>query len=152
MSKVAGIHNKSPETYPQAPTKSNVLQTLRGVNASAPITGSFASILASLISFVPSVAGAYATIMVSGIIQSPSPDGEMTLQIVLDPYGLDIVELTSTFEVYADGSPVPFSTVVRTGSLGAVAPQSIDVQAKTTSGSGTATAADISVVVIVTSA
>ena len=150
MSKVVGIHNKSPETYPQAPTKSNVLETLRGVNPSAPINGSFASILTSLIMFTPSVAGAYATVSVSGFIESPSPDGEMTLQIVLDPSGSDIVELASTFEVHAAGAPVPFSMVVRTGSL--TGPHSIDVQAKTTSGSGTATAAGISVVVIVTSA
>ncbi len=150
MSKVAGIHNKSPETYPQAPIQSNVLETLRGVNPSASIGGSFATILTSLIMFTPSMAGAYATVMVSGVIQSPSPDGEVTLQIVLDPSGADIVELTSTFEVKAAYTPVPFSMVVETASLGAIAPQSIDVQAKGLS--GTAVAADISVVVIVTSA
>ena len=152
MGKIAGLKNKSPETYPQAPIVSNVLETLRGVNPSALIGGSFASILTSLIMFTPSAAGAYATVMVSGIIESPNPDGEMTLQIVLDPSGSDIVELTSTFEVTTAGSPVPFSMVVRTGSLGPSGPQSIDVQAKTTSGLGTATAADISAVVIVTSA
>ncbi len=151
MSKVAGIHNKSPETYPQAPIQSNVLETLRGVNPSASIVnGSFATILTSPIMFTPSMAGAYATVMVSGVIQSPSPDGEVTLQIVLDPSMADIVELTSTFEVKAAYTPVPFSMVVETASLGAIAPQSIDVQAKGLS--GTAVAADISVVVIVTSA
>ncbi len=151
MSKVAGIHNKSPETYPQAPIQSNVLETLRGVNPSASIgNGSFATILTSLIMFTPSMAGAYATVMVSGVIQSPSPDGEVTLQIVLDPSGADTVELTSTFEVKAAYTPVPFSMVVETASLGAIAPQSIDVQAKGLS--GTAVAADISIVVMVTSA
>ena len=149
MSKVAGIHNKSPETYPTSPIVSNVLQTLRGINPSASVGLSFATILSSFISFTPSVAGAYATVMVSGIIESPSPDGEITVQIVLDPSGLDIVELTSTFEVKAAYSPVPFSLVVRTASL-VSAPQTIDVQAKGLS--GTATAADISAVVVVTSA
>ena len=155
MSKVAGIHNKSPETYPTSPTVSNILETLRqDVSASPTLFGtSFTSILAGLLSFTPSVNNAKAIVMVSGVIESPSAGNNIiTLQIVLDPSGSDIVELTVVLESLAGSpaEPVPFSMVVETASLGVSAPQTIDVQAKTTS--GTAVAADVSTVIMVTSA
>jgi len=150
MSKIAGIKNKSPETYPSSPTKSNVLQTLSKFNT-APVTvvnGSFTSLFGGVgpISFTAAVAGAFATIMVSGVLESASPAGPTTVAIFVDTVNVYEIQL----EVQTAGAPVPFSLVFETGSLGVAGSHQVDVRAETSS--GTASAIDTSVVVIVTSA
>ncbi len=152
MSKIAGIKNKSPETYPSPPAKSNVLQTLSKVNAPpggpvAIVNGSFTSLLggAGPISFTPAVSGAYATIMVSGVLENASPAGQTTVAIFLDTFPQYQIQ----HEVKTAGAPVPFSLVFETANLGVAGPHMVDVQAQ--AASGTSSAIDVSVVVIVTS-
>lgn len=153
MSKIAGIKNKSPETYPSPPAKSNVLQTLSKVNAPpggpvAIVNGSFTSLLggAGPISFTPAVSGAYATIMVSGVLENASPTaGQTTVAIFLDTFNQYQIQP----EVKTAGAPVPFSLVFETANLGVAGPHMVDVQAQ--AASGTSSAIDVSVVVIVTS-
>ena len=90
MSKIAGIKNKSPETYPGPRVKPTVVQTLSTNNPlDVPVTGTFATILNAPLSFTPEVPGVKAILMVSGVLQTPSPNGQTTVAIVLDPSGVD---------------------------------------------------------------
>lgn len=147
MGKIAGLKNKSPETYPQSQAQPTIVQTLSGKNTSSvPLTNAFATILASPISFTPP-AGAMTVVMVSGVIDSPSPTSEtITVEILIDlSLAIEIV-----FDANPGDTPVPFSLVYETGIL--TGTQTIDVQAKTGAGGATAVATDVSVVVIVSSA
>ena len=149
MSKIAGIKNKSPETYPGPRVKPTVVQTLSTNNPlDVPVTGTFATILNAPLSFTPEVSGVKAILMVSGVLQTPSPNGQTTVAIVLDPLGIDEILLEASIEVNASESPIPFSLVFETGVLTTGVPVTIDVQAKTTSGSGTSVATDASLVII----
>ena len=149
MSKIAGIKNKSPETYPGPRVKPTVVQTLSTNNPlDVPVTGTFATILNAPLSFTPEVPGVKAILMVSGVLQTPSPNGQTTVAIVLDPSGVDEILLEASVEVNASESPIPFSLVFETGVLTTGVPVTIDVQAKTTSGSGTSVATDASLVII----
>ena len=149
MSKIAGIKNKSPETYPGPRVKPTVVQTLSTNNPlDVPVTGTFATILNAPLSFTPEVSGVKAILMVSGVLQTPSPNGQTTVAIVLDPLGIDEILLEASIEVNASESPIPFSLVFETGVLTTGVPVTIDVQAKTTSGSGTSVATNASLVII----
>ena len=151
MSKIAGIKNKSPETYPGPRVKPTVVQTLSTNNPlDVTVTGTFATILNAPLSFTPEVSGVKAILMVSGVLQTPSPNGQTTVAIVLDPSGVDEILLEASVEVNASESPIPFSLVFETGVgvLTTGVPVTIDVQAKTTSGSGTSVATDASLVII----
>ena len=149
MSKIAGIKNKSPETYPGPRVKPTVVQTLSTNNPlDVPVTGTFATILSAPLSFTPEVSGVKAILMVSGVLQTPSPNGQTTVAIVLDPLGIDEILLEASIEVNASESPIPFSLVFETVVLTTGVPVTIDVQAKTTSGSGTSFATDASLVII----
>lgn len=151
MSKLAGIKNKSPETYPGPRVKPTVVQSLSTNNPlDVTFNGTFATILTGPLSFTPEVPGVKALIMVSGVLQTPSPSGETTVAIILDPSGSDTILLEAVVEVSTSESPIPFSLVFETGVLTTGVPVTIDVQAKTTSGSGTAVATDASLVIIAT--
>lgn len=149
MSKIAGVKNKSPETYPQSFGTPTVLETLRGVNAGpAALSSSFATILAAPVMFTPSVAGAKAIVMVSGVIESVSEPTEVTVEILNVPD--EVYEIV--FGANTGRPPIPFSLSYEIPDLGAVAPQTIDVQAKTNTGGATAEVTSVSIVVMVTSA
>lgn len=150
MSKIAGIKNKSPETYPGPKAKPTVVETLSTTNVSTAAIGTgFATLLVAPLSFTPEVPGVKATILVSGVLQTPSPNGQTTVAIVLDnetaPPAYELA-----FEVNASDSPIPFSLVFETTVLTPSAPLTIDVQAKTASGSAVAT--DVSLVVMASTA
>ena len=147
MSKIAGIKNKSPETYPGPRVNPTVVQTLSTNNPlDVPVTGTFATILNAPLSFTPEVSGVKAILMVSGVLQTPSPNGQTTVAIVLDPLGIDEILLEASIEVNASESPIPFSLVFETGVLTTGVPVTIDVQARTATGTSVAT--DASLVII----
>lgn len=148
MGKIAGLKNKSPETYPSAPIQSNVLQTLAKANA-GPIAinnSSPTSLIGVLpIMFTPPVS-AKALVLFSGVLQSASPSAASTnVEIILD--GSPVY--TYAVEVKTAGAPVAYGIAFDITGLSA-SPHTIDIQAQATS--GTSQAIDGSAVVIVTSA
>lgn len=145
MSKIAGIKNKSPETYPEGVPVPTVLETLRNVNAGpVSLTTAFAVIVAAP-AFTPEVT-AKATVMVSGVLQNASAAGPANVAIFSEGSPVYTVQV----EVQTAGAPVPFSLTFEITGLTAHVTESIDVRAEMVS--GTASAVDVSVVVIVTSA
>ena len=140
MSKIAGIKNKSPETYPGPRVKPTVVQTLSTNNPlDVTVNGTFATILNAPLSFTPEVPGVKAILMVSGVLQTPSPSGETTVAIVLDPSGGDDdpPRGRGRSEHQRIAHPVQPGLRDGVGVLTTGVPVTIDVQAKTTSGSGT---------------
>ena len=152
MSKLAGIKNKSPETYPGPRVKPTVVQSLSIANNSGGIQvgSAFATILPAPLSFTPEVPGVKAVIMVSGVFGTPSPSGQVTVAIILDPTGSDTILLEAVVEVNSAESPIPFSLVFETSVLSVGVPVTIDVQAKTAAGGDTAVASGASLVIIAT--
>lgn len=146
MGKIAGLKNKSPETYPSAPIVSNVLQTLAKVGGMVSIgSGGLTSLLSAPIMFTPPVS-AEALVLFSGVLQSASPSAASTnVEIILD--GIPVY--TYAVEVKIAGGPVAYGIAFDITGLSA-GPHTIDVQAQATS--GTSQAIDGSAVVIVTSA
>jgi hypothetical protein len=147
--KIAGMKNRSPETYPSAPIKSNVLETLPKVGPGSPVainSSSPTSLLSSPISFTPAVS-AKALVLFSGVLQTASPSAAATnVEVIVD--GTPVY--TYAVDVKTAGAPVPFGIAFDvTGGLSA-SPHTIDIQAQATS--GTSQAIDGSAVVVVTSA
>lgn len=148
MSKVAGIHNKSPETYPGPRAKSTVLQTLSKVQPPGSVPLSAATSLlgaAGPLMFTPLVA-ANAVFLFSGVLQAGSP-GTTTVSLV--DLTTSTTESSITVEVPAGTNPVPFSMVFEVTGLSAGVPQTFDVQGTT---AGTSSALDSSLVAIVATA
>lgn len=148
MSKIAGIKNRSPETYPDGTPGPTVLQTLRNVNAGpAPIANAFSVIVAPP-AFTPDVS-ANAVVMVSGVLQSALPAAEaVNVAIFVD--GSPVYTIQAEAQP-GTGEPTPFSLTFEEGGLTAHAPVTINVQAQTVTSGATAAAVEVSVVVIVTS-
>ncbi len=147
MGKIAGLKNKSPETYPSAPIQSNVLQTLAKANA-GPIAinnSSPTSLIGVLpIMFTPPVS-AKALVLFSGVLQSASSAATTNVEVILDGNPV----YTYGVQVKTAGAPVAYGIAFDITGLSA-SPHTIDIQAQAVS--GTSQAIDGSAVVIVTSA
>ena len=150
MSKIAGIKNKSPETYPVSKGKPSIAQTQSNVSTTHTVTDVASSIVDAAISFqAPSTGGSRAIVMVSGVLSSPSGSGiRATVNVLVDtdvpsPPGTVVVAVPT-----AD-APVPFSLVFETTAFAANSMHTIDVEASTNA--GTVVAGGVSFVVMVSS-
>lgn len=145
MGKIAGLKNKSPETYPSAPIRSNVLQTLSKVGGTVSIgSGGLTSLLSAPIMFTPAVS-AKALVLFSGVLQNASSAATTNVEVILDGNPV----YTYGVQVKTAGAPVAYGIAFDITGLSA-SPHTIDIQAQ--ADSGTSQAIDGSAVVIVTSA
>ena len=150
MSKIAGIKNKSPETYPVSKGKPSIAQTQSNSQYHPYGDGRRLFNRHAAISFqAPSTGGSRAIVMVSGVLSSPSGSGiQATVNVLVDtdvpsPPGTVVVAVPT-----AD-APVPFSLVFETTAFAANSMHTIDVEASTNA--GTVVAGGVSFVVMVSS-
>ncbi len=149
MGKIAGLKNKSPETYPQSQAQPTIVQTLQNVLALASLSNADFVNLVTPVAFEAS-GGARVVLLFSGYLDTPAP-GAVTVEVEVQIDG-DPAVFTATFNTGdATTTPTPFSFVFETASLGA-GPHSIQIEAETTSGGETVDARNNSVVAIVTTA
>lgn len=149
MGKIAGLKNKSPETYPQSQAQPTIVQTLGNVLALASLSNADFVNLVTPVAFEAS-GGARVVLLFSGYLDTPAP-GAVTVEVEVQIDG-DPAVFTATFNTGdATTTPTPFSFVFETASLGA-GPHSIQIEAETTSGGETVYARNNSVVAIVTTA
>jgi hypothetical protein len=150
MPKIAGIKNRSPETYPVSKGKPALVETQSNVNTTHTVTDVASSIVEAPISFqAPATGSSKAIVMVSGVLSSPSAGGiDVTVNVLVDtdvpsPPGTVVVAVPAT------DAPVPFSLVFETTAFTPSSMQTIDVQADTSA--GTVVAGGVSFVVMVSS-
>jgi len=149
MGKIAGIKNKSPETYPQSQAKPTVIETLSKTLPFAALSNGGPVNLVDPIAFAGQPGGSKATIMFSNYFDTSSGALTVEVEVVLDG---DSPSYTTTFAVpIPSGTPTPFSFVFELTGL-AAGPHSIQVTGETTAGGETVDARNNSAVVIITSA
>ncbi len=147
MSKIAGIKNKSPETYPRAPVPSTVLETRSKTGGTVTLNAvTYTSLLSAPVSLAVAVNANFIA-MFSGVLVNGAP-GITTVQLYLDEAPLSPA-FTVQAEVPAGAAPVPVSFVFETPGTLAAGTWTFDVVARTASGA--ATALDGSLVVMAVS-
>jgi hypothetical protein len=147
MSKIAGIKNKSPETYPQATAPSTVLETGSKTGGTVVLNdASYTSLLSAPVSLTVTVSAKF-TVMFSGVLQEGAP-AITTVQLFLEEAPLS-PPFTVQAEVPAAVFPVSVSFVFETALL---SPGTYTFDVKGETAAGASVSLDASLVVMATSA